>query len=276
MEHTLQSLPERFPQLKLPIRTGMRETPAYKAAVLSGEEVQEEVPFLFGPGDSLTTAETPAGPAEILYLEDRERFLRAYRALGYRCEPAEIQPSVGAVALRGLIDWGKIRDHKEAYLAAGGEDWDEEFSRFAADKNNYLSALILLSGGAYSNIPAEDAGLDPETWLSKSLTIRKYHELTHFVCRGLYPEKIDVLRDEVLADLIGLVAAFGSYDAELARRFLGLENGAFHAGGRLSHYVTEEELPAAAARVDALIEGFAQELETQQTQNVFDLLLELF
>ena len=276
MEHTLQNLPERFPQLKLPIRTGMRETPAYKAAVLSGEEVQEEVPFIFGPGDSLTTAETPAGPAEILYLADRERFLRAYRALGYRCEPAEIQPSVGAAALRGLIDWGKIRDHKESYLAAGGEDWDEEFARFAADRNNYLSALILLSGGEYSHVPAEVVGLDRETWLDRSKTIRKYHELTHFVCRGLYPEKIDVILDEVLADLIGLVAAFGSYDTALARHFLGLENGVFRTGGRLSHYVTEEELPAAAARADALIDRYARELEGRETRDVFALLLELF
>ncbi len=276
MEHTLQTLPERFPQLKLPIRAGMRGTPEYKAAVLRGEEVREEIPFPFGPGDSLTTAETPAGPAEILFLRERESFLRAYRALGYRCEPVEIEDSVGAAALRGLIDWGKIRGHKAEYLAAGGQDWDEEFARFAADKNNYLSALILLSGGEYSHVPAEDVGLDRETWLDRSKTIRKYHELTHFVCRTLYPEKIDVILDEVLADLIGLVAAFGSYDTTLARRFLGLENGAFREGGRLSHYAGAEELPAAAARADALIDRYAGELENHKTQDVFALLLELF
>ena len=154
MEHTLQTLPERFPQLKLPIRAGMRGTPEYKAAVLRGEEVREEIPFPFGPGDSLTTAETPAGPAEILFLRKRESFLRAYRALGYRCEPVEIEDSVGAAALRGLIDWGKIRGHKAEYLAAGGQEilFKQLAGVFARRIVCYAKDGLQVQGGAQCGI----------------------------------------------------------------------------------------------------------------------------
>ena len=275
MDNALQELPGRFPQLQLPIREKMRADPAYSEAVLRGEAVLNPLPFPFSPGDSLSTAETPAGRAEILYLTERETFIRAYRALAYRCEPKEIPDAVGAVTLRGLIDWGKIRRHRAEYLAAGGEDWAGEFRRFTSEKQNYQSTLILLSRGEYSHVPAQAVGLDRETWLERSLTIRKYHELTHFVCRSLFPDRIDAIRDEVLADLIGIVAAFGSYDAALARRFLGIADGVFCGEGRLSHYAGED-LSAAAARAEELIEDFSRQMTGQQTQDVFEILLDLF
>ena len=49
---------------------------------------------------------------------------------------------------------------------------------------------------------------DPD-WLQKSQIIRKYHECTHFICRNLYPEKTDAVRDELIADAIGIYAADG-------------------------------------------------------------------
>ena len=278
MESDIARLSRRYPQLLLPIQAGARQTEKYKDAVLGGQ-IPDTAPDFACPKDiALSTYDTPAGRAEILYLGDRGEFVHAYRALGYRCEPAEIPDSVGAAAIRGLINWEKIHAHRDAYLAAGGEDWSGEFNRFTSDKKNYLDSLILLSGGDYSNVPAEEVGLDAAAWREKSLTIRKYHELTHFICRGLYPDDIDALRDEVIADSIGLTAAFGFYDTRLARRFLGVEGGVFREGGRLSHYAAQEELDEAVRRVNTLIDDYAARIENAQAegQDVFTLLLKIF
>lgn len=278
MESDIVRLSRRYPQLLLPIRAGIRQTEEYRNAVLAGE-VPDTAPDFRCPEEiTLSVEDTPAGRAEVLRLGDREDFIHAYRALGYRCEPAEIPDSVGAAAIRGLINWEKIHDHRDAFLAGGGTDWDAEFRRFTADKTNYLDSVILLSGGDYSNVPAEAVGLDEGTWKEKSLTIRRYHELTHFVCRGLYPENIDALRDEVIADSIGLLAAFGRADTALARRFLGTEGGVFREGGRLSHYVKDEELASAVTRANAMIDDYAARIEKARTEtaDVFEILLKIF
>ncbi|MBQ6928533.1 MAG: hypothetical protein IJQ36_09515 [Oscillospiraceae bacterium] len=278
MQKDLIKIARRYPQLLLPIRAGMRQTEEYKSAVLGGEIPETEPDFRCPAEIRAETADTPAGRAEILYLGDREDFLHAYQALAYRCEPTPIPDSVGAVTIGGLINWEKIHSHRDAYLASGGEDWDAEFDRFTAEKTNYLDRVILLSGGNYSNVPPEEAGLSAAEWKEKSYLIRKFHELTHFICRGLYPEDIDALRDEVIADSIGLTAAFGFYDARLARRFLGVQGGVFHEGGRLSHYANAEELPAAVQRVNAMIDDYAARIEGARAegQDVFTLLLKIF
>jgi len=272
-------LARRYPQLLLPIRAGERETEEYRDAVLCGKPLEAAPDFRCPAEIELTAADTPAGRAEIVYLPDRADFLHAYQALAYRCEPTPIPDSVGAVTLNGLINWEKINTHRDEYLAAGGTDWDAEFSRFTADKKNYRDGIILLSGGDYSSVPASELGLPAAEWKRLSYAIRKYHELTHFVCRALYPEDIDALRDEVIADSIGLLAAFGAYDAALARRFLGVQGGVFREGGRLSHYVKEAgELPAAAERANALIDAYAARIEKAYTagDDVFTLLLKIF
>ncbi len=265
-----------YPQLQLPVRTGMKDSPLYRDVVLSGAPLPEEERLPFEAEAELSSVTTPAGNAQILWLARREDFERVLCALAYRCEPAEIPASVGASTVRGLINWGKINAHKAAYLAAGGDDWAAEFRRFTADRKNYRDTLIVLSNGDYSAVSADVLGLSADVWTEKSLSIRKYHELTHFVCRELYPEDVDAIRDEVLADLIGLVAAFDRYDPALARRFLGIENGHYREGGRLSHYAKEDELGETVARADRLIDDYGAQVPAAPEGDVFDLLLRLF
>ena len=268
----MKNLVRRFPQLGFPIQHGIKDTPEYKDAVLRGKPVYGENAFRCSGEVSLTTEATPAGSVDILYLEKREDFEYALRALAYRCEPVEIPASVGASTVRGLINWEKIREHRRRYLAAGGQDWPGEFKRFTADKKNYLDTVILLSGGDYSAVPAEALGLAEDEWREKSLTIRKYHELTHFVCRSFYPGNVEAIRDEVIADFIGLTAAFGTYDPALAGRFLGIWEGRFHEGGRLSHYAGESELERAVKTAEELIGRLAERPRRAEESGVFELL----
>lgn len=271
--HMLVSLSKKYHQLVLPIAVNEMNTPEYKKAVLRGEPVCGEANFICSPDDKLETVETPVGKVEILYLAHREDFEHALRALAYRCEPVEIPASVGASTIRGLINWEKIRAHKIGYLAKGGKNWREEFKRFTAEKSNYLDTIILLSKGDYSAVPACFAGLTEYEWDEKSLIIRKYHELTHFVCRTLYPKNIEPIRDEVIADLIGLAAAFDHYDPLLAKRFLGIEGAEFHRGGRLMHYTKNDNLSVAMKSAKNLIEDLASKRFDYNSHDIFDLML---
>lgn len=269
----LEKLARRFPQLYLTPAEGMSKTPLYRSIVRQGQEYAGilEDHFLGSERDSYELVETPAGEAEAVFLAERKDFECFYRIMGYRCENADIPATCGAGAISGINDWSKIRNHKMEYLLSGGTDWQEEFAGFTKDKKNYTSSVIILSEGPYSALPAEEAGRPEEEWLRISLTIRKYHELTHFVCRKKFPELQDAVYDEVLADAIGIIRAEGSYDAKLARLFL------FDSGkhsGRLKNYVSPEELPAAEKKAEALIRFF--ETETRECPaDIFATMLRL-
>ena len=271
-EHPIVQLSRRYPSLLLPIREGMKDSEQYKNAVLRGQQTEGRPDFSLNEKDSLASFVTPAGAVDVLCLQERADFVHAIRALAYRCEPKPVPDSMGASSLSGLINWEKIRCHLEEYCASGGEDENAEFARFTSEKRNYLDCLIVLSSGPYSAVPAADMGLEEEEWLSRSLQIRKFHELTHFFSRHLYLENKDAVRDEILADLIGIVSAFGFYDDAAARRFLGLENEAYREGGRLQNYCSAEELPAVIVRARTLISVFRDYTEKNRTEDVFALL----
>ena len=243
-----QCLSLRYPQLRLPIAAGMSGSERYRAAVLCGI-IPDADPEGFGSAlDSFQEVRTALGTVGVWCLEDRADFVRAVQALAYRCEPVEIPAAVGAQYIGGLANWEKIRAHKAQYLAGGGRDWGREFRRFTADKANYTDSLILLSSGFYSDIPPEEISMSAEEWKSRSMTIRRYHELTHFLYRRAYPGDVDVVRDEVLADCMGLLAAFGSYSPALARRFLGIREGTLLPDARLRHYLAAQALDSGIRR----------------------------
>lgn len=245
----IKKLSPQYPQLALPLAEGNRNTQLYRDAVLKGLPVGLEPDFFGSPADSYVRVTTAVGEIGILSLGDRRDFEHAYCALANKCEPMEILPSVGAVYLGGLTNWEKIRAHKREYFANGGPDWPAEFRRFTADKKNYQDKLILLSGGYYSGISPEQVALPPDQWKEKSLVIRKYHELTHFIYRAVYPEDKDAIRDEVLADYIGIRQAFGHYVPAVARLSLGVEEIPGPAA-RIRHYVPEEKLAQAVRRAE--------------------------
>ena len=269
----ISQLSQRFPQLALPIAINEKDTPEYKDTVLRGKPVFREPEFVGSPEDSLSVIETPVGNVEILFLGNRQDFEHALQALAFHCEPVDIPGSVGANTICGLINWQKIRSHKQEYILSGGRDWNEEFKKFTSNKKNYLDTIILLSSGYYSAIPASEVNLSENAWRTKSVIIRKYHELTHYVCRSLYPQDVEPIRDEVIADMIGIMAAFDHYDSYLAKRFLGIEGAEFHRGGRLMHYTKNDNLSVAMKSAKNLIEDLASKRFDYNSHDIFDLML---
>lgn len=227
MEHCLDILAKRYPQILLPVQKGMRETEEYKNVCLRGQECNRSITFSKDPEDKLETVNTPAGDVEVLSLRKRDDFVHMCQCLGNKCEPVEIPDSTGAMALFGLNNWDKVR----------------------AGLDNYKDSFIILSSGNYSNVSNIDIknitngeiDLDEQQWTNKSIIIRKYHELTHFVMRKTYPDDISFIRDELIADCIGLICAFGCFDVRLLKLFLGIEEDSYRQGGRLQNYEGGEE-----------------------------------
>ena len=253
----LPALAQRYQQLYL--IPGAEGEERYKAVVLRGEAVEEKglTHFKMNDRDSLVSEETPAGSVQVVTLHERADFVLFLQIMAHRCTATVIPDTQGAMFLDGVIDWPKIRAHKEAFFASEAEqgrlfpDWPAEFKRFTADKANYTDELIVLSEGPYSGIGAERVGMTEEDWLHRSLIIRKYHECTHFVCRKKHPEWIDAVWDELVADAVGVYVAFGRLVPELVELFLGFD-AKHYVGGRLANYVDEPDDAEKARRLNAL------------------------
>lgn len=262
-----QALALKYPQLLLPIKHGTSGSLLYRNAVLRGMEVSGKPQFTGSPEDSYCVVHTLFGSVGILTLGNREDFEHAICALAYRCEPRPIPSSIGAQYIRGLINWEKIRAHRDRYTREGGQDWIGEFRAFTADKTNYTDSLILLSTGYYSGISPEIVGLPMEEWKKRSMMIRRNHELTHFIYRKEYPGDIDAVRDEVLADYIGIQCAFGCYDPDLARILLGVEHSTAAQGGRIRQYVSPDKLERAVSDACFWIDTLAALPRTSANMN---------
>ena len=250
-----------YPQLYLtPGEEGQR---LYRLIVGRGQDAPSHSlgHFRGSEDDRLTYETTPAGQVLAVTLHDRQDFELFLQIMSKKCAQTPIPPTQGAVILDGVINWSRIRRHQQEYLHArtaegAAPDWPAEFQRFTAEPRNFKDALIILSAGPYSAVTADRTGYPETEWLAHSLTIRKYHECTHFVCRRLFPQLIDPLWDELVADAVGLYAAFGHYDIRLAELFLGVSEAGY-TGGRLENYVEQptSDAPALrdpAARLDAL------------------------
>lgn len=254
----LPMLARRFPQLYLKPEAGMSQSELYRAILRKGYRYEGTLSHFAGSDrDSLTQEQTPVGEVTVVFLANRSDFECFYRVMACRCEPVEIPDTMGAVYISGINDWSRIHAHMEAYREQGGEDPKGEFARFTAAPSNYKETLLLLSDGPYSAIPAEHTPYDRETWLHLSREIRKYHELTHFVCRRLCPEKKYPIWDELLADCMGLIFATGGYSVPLAQRFLGIENGTY-TGGRLENYTDGLPDDEMVRRVTAATEALSR------------------
>ena len=111
--------------------------------------------------------------------------------------------------------------------------------------------FIILSNKPYSGVTAEDMGLTESDWQTKSMTIRKHHECTHYYTKRFLGASRNHPHDELIADFCGLYAAFGEYNAELFMMFYDIRSAIYTKG--LS--------PAAAAAIHSLMAAAAAGVE---------------
>ncbi len=238
MKNLFAALAADYPQLYLDPDRDTQET--YRRIVLRGQtpETESLAHYTGDPQDRLETAETPAGPVRVVTLGNRGDFELVLRGLmAVKNGPLAPIPGSQGAAMLTVFNWPRIRAHLARYPEA---ERSAEFKRFTSVKENYIDRLVVLSRGPYSGVSAEAAGCTEDEWLALSDTIRRYHELTHFICRRLYPEDVEPIRDELIADAVGLYAAFGCFDPEKEKRFMGIRDGQY-VGGRLENYTGEPE-----------------------------------
>ena len=251
MSDILAALAGEYPQLYLNPDSDAQET--YLRVVLRGEEPETTGldHYRGSEFDRMETVDTPAGPVRVVTLGDRRDFEIAVRGLmAAKNGPLAPIPESQGAAMLTVFNWPRIRAHLAAFPE---EEQAAEFKRFTSVKANYTDMLVVLSRGPYSGVPASAMGLTEGEWLDRSDTIRRYHELTHVICRRLYPEDIDSIRDELIADAVGLYAAIGRFDPETEKLFLGIKDG-HYVGGRLENYTPEPEklIDSVSAELDRM------------------------
>ena len=136
--------------------------------------------------------------------------------------------------------------------------------------------IILLSSGWYGGVAPEMIGLSNEEWIEKSITIRMYHEITHFVCRSRHPENIDVIRDEVFADMIGMIVAFGYYDADMAKMLLGIKDEKILENARVRYYLKNDNDHSVSEDVRFWTSWFVKKLGDHAEEDINNIIINVF
>jgi hypothetical protein len=153
-------LSEHLPQLRFPIREGISETEAYRAATRKGVP-PGELPEATGlrlehpEAVELVLHESPAGRIPLIITRRRDEFAALLRALTRKNEPVPVPDSQGALMISGYNNWERIRER----LSRG-----EEMASIVPHRELYQDRFILLSDGPYSAVPASDLGLEDGGW----------------------------------------------------------------------------------------------------------------
>ena len=150
--------------------------------------------------------ETLGGPIPVITTGNHEDFRRVEAMLNGRDVLADVPITVNAFTLQARAD--NISGHR----------------------------VILLGQAPYSNVTAQQLGLEEELWMERSFRLRLAHECVHYETLRLFGNMQNHALDEIVADAIGQIAAFGNFSAERQRLFFGLEKGTGRCTGRLSFY----------------------------------------
>ena len=210
----------------------------------------------------------------------REDFERAVHAVCHKCRSTPAVPATtGAMTVFGVRNAEETEKALEK-LAKNGTPED----RFAGlkllrengeYKRKCTDALFFISSGPYSDIPYTETPYGEEEWNRVSAKIRLYHELTHVFSRRFFPEHQDAVRDEMLADAIGLLCATGKYDPVFGKRLIGIGANGYMPGGRLENYIEKEDVFRESRRA-ALIAGQAGAfIASRGGEEPFELLREM-
>ncbi len=135
----------------------------------------------------------------------------------------------------------------------------------------YSNRVILLNYAPYSNVSAEKLNLSKEDWLKKSHLLRLRHESAHYETLRIFGGMRNHALDEILADCLGQIAAFGDFNADRQRLFFGLHGN--KCDGRLQFYcrnVILEERSKIYQAVDSILDYIAREVKKLQNSSSSD------
>ena len=268
MRNVIKELSKDYPLLYLDPDVNAKEE--YRSVVLAGASpMRESLEHYAGDElDSLEMIKTPVGDVRVLTLGNRHDFELVCRGImAAKNGPESEVPSSQGASMFTVFNWGRINAHLSGFPK---EDRGAELKKFTSDKRNYVEMLVVLSVGPYSNISAEAAGEEEKEWLGLSNIIRRDHELTHVICRKKYPDNVDAIRDELIADAVGLFSAYGCYRQDLAKLFLGistvtgdnedLNESEIYTGGRLENYTDDpkkevKKVCDMIAKINVIAEG---------------------
>lgn len=154
------------------------------------------------------------------------------------------------------------------------------FTIEAKAENIFHHRLLLLNRAPYSNIPANVLGLSEDDWLDCSYGLRRAHECAHYETLRLLGSMKNHALDEIIADTIGQIAAFGDFSADRQRLFFGLTRGGADCTGRLSFYtrnVAREEKGKIYVSVDKVLDMIEADINAMLSQKAkkVEILVEL-
>ncbi|MBK8880114.1 MAG: hypothetical protein IPN74_16755 [Haliscomenobacter sp.] len=254
--------------LCFPIRAGISQTDAYRRVTLNGH-----VPEAFAEATGLPLARpdglqlflypSPAGRLPVLVAPERADFVSLVQALCYRNEPHPIPASMGAVFVKGLNNWDRIRRLSQGLYPLNSADW-------VAQREQYQDSLIILSEIPYSNVSARDMGLPEADWLRQSRQIRLAHEGAHYFAWRHFGRMHANMYDELIADYAGIRAVQAHFRADWFLRFIGLQHHpALQKEGRLHNYLGQPPLSQAARQgLQHILIDAARQLEAFDRQLV--------
>lgn len=142
-----------------------------------------------------------------------------------------------------VINTGCHEDFRAMDALMNGRDGKRElpvtvnaFTIEARAEKIFRHRLLLLNRAPYSNIHADRLGLTEEDWLDRSYRLRRAHECAHYETLRLVGGMKNHALDEILADTVGQIAAFGDFSADRQRLFFGIKHDDDNCTGRLSFY----------------------------------------
>lgn len=204
------NLPKIFPVLPLPNEDFLRnwkEVSGMEVLSFFKENLNlstENFTWQNIEGLKISFIQTLGGKLPVIDTSNHDDFLNIEALVNGRNNLLKLPPTVNAFTISAKNE--KIRSHR----------------------------LILLNRAPYSNIPAEKLNLRNDEWLEISHAVRLYHEAAHYETLRILGGMKNHALDEILADAMGQIAAFGNYSAARQRLFFGL-NGK-ECTGRLSFY----------------------------------------
>lgn len=275
---TFKILQQRLVQFRFPILEGISQTAAYRVATRKGfvvDDMPEATGLVLEQPKKLQLIlhQSLAGTIPVFLPENRKDFVSLVQALTMQNEPKSVPASMGACIVSGFNNWDRINQYRQQWEARNSgncseTNWKQEFQKLIPQKELYQDRFIILSDGPYSNISAQDMGLEAAEWQRLSLTIRLEHECTHYFTRRLFKSMRNNIFDELIADYRGIVAATGTYRADWCLRFLGLECFPnYREGGRLQNYRGQPPLSDGAFQIlQALVKAASENLQRLHTE----------